>query len=789
MSNFNQYFKNTGAQLMIDSFFVGIDQYSDNKLTDLEWEIEDELKSASYYIENRETASFKVKLKYTINWDGEVRFSSFEVPKEIEGAFIIDGAYRLAINQLRKDQECRFYLPPQVGKRSIKFDYDRSYQLSNSTLVIRRTNPDLGLPEKVREYSLDEIGRVSGLEKEALRLTEHQSKKLQIKLDLDYSPEFITKDLIEKCINFGDDRLHDFIVDKKIESVAQGFRSYLLQGNKGRNLGSTKKRISEYWKKQGKLQEEEDGGIKTLTMLCKRYWKGSSNNSEGGSDLQINPGVNAINIQSISSKIQIPDSVAYNNSFSDLICIGDTPINQNVGKQNALTVSTHISEDGILFDVYDRNFTKVTIKYIDYLNKKVCASEFVDYENNTIKPNSDGKVEVKHHMKRKMVPVDEIELIDLHPDFRLSKTVRQIPFLNYSDSVRIHMGGSMLKQSIPLVNAERSLVSSGNSEEFIDNPLNEKFQYDEGKVKDITENEVIISLPNGEEVNVERRSAIQSIHDVAVYTQPKVKIGQKIKRGDIVTGAVGLDSDNYKSGINALVLFHAMFGLVNEDALVVSESFSSKMKSYSILDLSIDIKNNASLKEITPIGTEVKSGDNLATILIGRRLDGINRTLADKLGGITGPESANLTEFTIEDNLVVPNNITKATISDVLVQERTGSDIKPPGSKKAPDLTFTHLSKDVIDAYDMDRKEIYKEFPEYVASDRLKDVDLTDKSYKVIYHVRIRLIMETKLMVGSKLTNRYGGKGVISKVLPDNQMPVMVDPKGKKTTVEIVMNP
>ena len=122
-----------------------------------------------------------------------------------------------------------------------------------------------------------------------------------------------------------------------------------------------------------------------------------------------------------------------------------TPINQNVGKQNALTVSTHITDEDVLFDVYDKNFQKITISYLDYLNKKVVASESVDYETNTLKPDSDGKVVVKYRMKRISVPVEEAELIDLHPDYRLSEEVRRIPFVNYTDSVRIHMGSSIYK--------------------------------------------------------------------------------------------------------------------------------------------------------------------------------------------------------------------------------------------------------------------------------------------------------------------------------------------------------
>lgn len=111
-----------------------------------------------------------------------------------------------------------------------------------------------------------------------------------------------------------------------------------------------------------------------------------------------------------------------------------TPINNNTNLQNSLTVSTHITDDGVLFDVYDKEFKKITIQYIDYLNSKVCASEYVDYKTHTLKPNENGEVEVKYRMKRKMVKADEIDLIDLHPDYRLSSTTRRIPFINSTDS-------------------------------------------------------------------------------------------------------------------------------------------------------------------------------------------------------------------------------------------------------------------------------------------------------------------------------------------------------------------
>lgn len=347
-----------------------------------------------------------------------------------------------------------------------------------------------------------------------------------------------------------------------------------------------------------------------------------------------------------------------------------------------------------------------------------------------------------------------------------------------------------MKQSIPLVNAERSLVDTGNYEELKDNVLNEKFKYDEGTVTNIDEDKVTVTLNDKTEINIPRRTAIQSLNDISVYTEPKVKIGQKIKRGDIITGSVGVEKDTYKAGLNTLVLFHAMFGLVNEDALVVSESYAERMKHYSIIDLQININSSSSLKWLAPIGTKVKSGDTVVTLFKAVRLDEINRSLNEKLGGLFGEEGKDLSQYTIEDYLKIPNNIDEAWVSDIKVQEMKKPSI--PKSVKKPDYAFAHQSQKVIDEYEAnkDRKVIYERFPEYVAADTLDHINMDPTKYKVVYTVRVRLIKKTTLMIGSKVTNRYGGKGVISKVLPDEMMPIMVDKTtGKQTRVEVVMNP
>ena len=787
MNNFNSFFRNEGAKKLVDLFFSGADSYTKGKkaLTELKFKVEEENFPASYYVENNLTASFRVNLFYTVNYGTEVLTTYFEVPREIDGNFIIDGAYRLGTNYLGNDWDCRINMSKK--RNDINFDFNRVYNINTATLTIKRQDPNLGITERNKTYKLDDIDKVHGMERELLRLTDKQTKKLMIKLDLDYTPYYISKQLIEDCIAYGDDKLKDLIIDKTIESVPASFMKYLA-GGKDKKYWKVTTKIANYWVKNGKLPNP----VNYITSLCKRYFKGSSDQKKGDNSVSISTGLNPINMEALTNRLQIPDSVAYNSTFADLICIGETPINGNVNIQNSLTVSTHIDDNGnVDFDVYDKEFNKITIPYLDYLNQKVVASECVDYENKCLIPDENGQVEVKYRLRRKKVNLDEIDLIDLHPDYRLSETVRQIPFVNYTDSVRIHMGSSMLKQAIGLPEAERPLVGTGNSEEFSNNVLNEKFRYPEGKVKEITSRAVIIELPDKHTVEIPRRTAYKSVNDVYVYTEPKVKVGQTVKKGDIITGGVGLDKDTFKAGLNTLVLFHAMFGYVNEDALVVSESFSKRMCSYSIIDVPFDSKYDESIDWIAPIGTKVKSGDTIITCKKAIRLDEVNKALTEKLGGIL--DNSSLDIYTRVKEVKVPSNIDEAYVSDVIVQ--VNKNPRTERGSKIPDRKFALTSQKTFDEYDKnkDRKIIYERYPEYIAADVLRpinDASLKDKGPRVVYSIRVRLIKRTNVMVGSKITNRYGGKGVVSKILPDELMPLVVDKNtGEKKVVEVVMNP
>lgn len=460
--------------------------------------------------------------------------------------------------------------------------------------------------------------------------------------------------------------------------------------------------------------------------------------------------------------------------------------------QNALTVSTHVTDDGVMFDVFDKEFNKITIDYLDYLNKKVVASEYVDYRNNTIKPDKDGNIVVKYRMKRVTVPADDYDMIDLHPDYRLSETSRRIPFVNYTDSVRISMGTSMLKQSMVINNAQRPIVDTGHFEELKTNVMNERFEVegeDEGIVKEITPDFITIKgKKSGKLTHINRRTAVHSINDVTMYTEPKVRVGDKVKHGDVISGPVELGKDTVKVGCNTNVLYHAYHGLVNEDAVVISESFADRMAAYQLIDLQFDVKNNAKVKWIAPIGTKVKSKDSIITLTRLSKLDEVTKNAVSKLGGLV--DDGSLQEFETEFSYKVENNIEDAVVADILIQRNNCEEKAAADKKKGKSVKFDYalLSQKYLDEYtgskEKARKVIYDKYPEYIASDRLREVSLDTKGFKVVYTIRVRLIKYSRCVKGEKITNRYGGKGVVSAIIPDDQMPIV---NGKR--IEVVLNP
>ena len=269
MSNFNGYFRDKGAKDLVANYLNAPDIYSSKKISSMTFHIvEEDPQPASYYIENKLTAVWTVQVDYTIGDDPKVLSSTFEVPKEIDGTFIIEGSYRIATNKLEPDWNCRIKMSGR-GEHEIQFDYARRYDINKKILKLKRDEEGNYLMRAV-EVPYDKIDDYP--KREMLRLSPEQGKKFAIKLDLDYTPEFITTKLINECIDYGDDKLKDLIIDKTIESVPVGFMNYMLHGGaRGSNLTNARRAIANYYRKEGKRQEE----LNPISTLAFRFFKGT----------------------------------------------------------------------------------------------------------------------------------------------------------------------------------------------------------------------------------------------------------------------------------------------------------------------------------------------------------------------------------------------------------------------------------------------------------------------------------------------------------------------------------
>lgn len=330
MSNFNEYFRKTGLPIIVNRFFKDVDTYTSDhghKITKLDYElVKEPPMPASYYIENGLTASHKVLITYEMDSKPQQYTTEFSIPKEIDGAFIIEGNYRISTNKLNSSYECRFKTSG-IGDHMINFDYNHQYLIDRKILRLRHYDPKAGVTQRPTEIPYDKIddALLDPEKKELMLLTDSQQKKLMIKLDLDYRPEYITQKLIDECIAFGDDRIKDLIIDKEIDSVPQSFMQFLFRDGNGKNYFTARKRIMNYFSKYGKLQDETTA----ITNLAARFWKGGmikTDDDKTATELQVPPGVNAVNLESLKSKITVSPTVAYNTTMTDLIDIGDTPI-------------------------------------------------------------------------------------------------------------------------------------------------------------------------------------------------------------------------------------------------------------------------------------------------------------------------------------------------------------------------------------------------------------------------------------------------------------------------------
>ena len=442
-----------------------------------------------------------------------------------------------------------------------------------------------------------------------------------------------------------------------------------------------------------------------------------------------------------------------NASHYGRICPIESPEGQNIGLITSLASYAKVDEYGFIQTPYRKVVNKKLTDQVDYLT----ADEENDYyiSQATVKVNEDNEiiepiVAGRYRGENMMIPVEQIDYIDVSPQQVVSVTTSLIPFLEHDDATRALMGANMQRQALPLLTTEAPFIGTGVEHIAARDSGSSVVSKADGIVEYVDAKKIVVKNAKGQDVyhlaTFERANQGETTNH-----KPIVRAGDKIKKGQIIADGPSTDQGELALGKNVVVAFMTYNGYNFEDAVIMNERLvkddvytSLHIEDYEIQcrdtklgpeeitrdipNIGEDARKNLDENGIIRIGTEVKEGD----ILVGK---------------VTPKGMADLTS---EEKLL------HAIFGEKTREVRNSSLVVPHGG----------------DGIVHDVKVYTKE----------QNDDLPSGVSKV---VRVYIIQKRKISVGDKMAGRHGNKGVISLILPQEDMPYLPD----GTPVDIMLNP
>ena len=435
------------------------------------------------------------------------------------------------------------------------------------------------------------------------------------------------------------------------------------------------------------------------------------------------------------------------------LCPIQTPEGPNIGLILRLASHARVNEFGMIetpYAVVKEGKITGEIKFLNALEEEEfnIAHAATPVENNVI---SVELVEVRHKGTPTTVPKKSVHYIDVATNQAFSIATSMIPFLNHDDANRALMGSNMQKQATPCILPEAPLVATGVEEVAIRDTGRVLFSPIDGivsavdargiTVKDIKDKEHKFTL-----VNFSMTNGFTAFHQ-----RPSVELGQKIKKGMVLADTSSSDRGQMAVGQNVLVAFMSWSGANYEDAIIISERLveKSKFTSIDIREFTINVRD-------TKLGPEMTTCDipNVGeSKLKNLAEDGIIRVGAEVRPG---------------DILV--GKITPKGESQLTPEERL---LRSLFGEKARDVKDTSKR---VDAGTRGRVIAVQVFSR-------EKGDKLDSG--ILKQIHIQIAQLRNVSVGDKLAGRHGNKGVISKILPVEDMPYMAD----GTPIDVILTP
>ena len=437
------------------------------------------------------------------------------------------------------------------------------------------------------------------------------------------------------------------------------------------------------------------------------------------------------------------------------MCPIETPEGPNIGLIGSLASYARVNDFGFIETPYRKvENGKVTDK-VDYLTATEEERYVIAQANAPLEEDgkfANDRVLVRRGAEVEQIDAKKVDYMDVSPKQIVSVSTSLIPFLEHDDANRALMGSNMQRQAVPLLRADAPLVGTGVEQRAAQDSGDMVVSTVAGEVVDITGREIVIKEKGA---NKKHTFALEkfarSNQGTCMNHKPIVAVGDKVKEGDVLADGPSTDAGELALGRNLLVAFMPWQGHNFEDAIIISERLVKEdvLTSIHIEEHEIDARD-------TKLGAEEITRDipNVPEeVLANLDQDGIIR-----VGAEVGPG-----DYLV--GKVTPKGETELTPEERLLRAIFG--------EKAREVRDTSL------------KVPHGESGKVIAVKVFKRDEGYDLKPGVNELVRIYVATQRKISEGDKLAGRHGNKGVISKVLPEEEMPFMAD----GTPVDIILSP